>query len=45
MRKCPECGTGMLHHEWGHKVYWTCPECGKELVTSKTAEIMYGTVG
>jgi hypothetical protein len=35
----------MKHHEWGHKVYWTCPGCGNELVTPKSAETLFGTVG
>ncbi len=44
MRRCPHCGTEMIHHVYGNRVYWVCPKCGNEVVTSKSAEIIMGTI-
>jgi predicted RNA-binding Zn-ribbon protein involved in translation (DUF1610 family) len=34
----------MVYHAYGNKVYWICPNCGKEMVTPKSAEIIMGTI-
>ncbi|HDN95757.1 MAG: hypothetical protein FE045_04855 [Thermoplasmata archaeon] len=30
--RCPECGSKMTKHEFGGRVYYICPKCGKEIV-------------
>jgi len=30
--RCPECGSEMIKHEFGDRVYYVCKKCGKEIV-------------
>jgi len=34
----------MSHHTFGHKVYWVCIQCGNEMITPETAEVIMGTL-